>query len=400
MENRRFQFLDMAYSLLSRRRLIGSAAAAGAAVGLLLALLLPAQYTAIARVLPPQSEPSAASLLAGSIGALGGLNGGGGAVGAALGLKNPADIYIGLLKSRSVADRIIANFHLQSVYHQRYLSDTRKLLASRTDLLVEKEGLIAISVTDRDRDRAAALANAYVKGLNTQDAELADTSASQRSRFFQAELGREKSALADAEADLKQTEESSGLVQLNGQAQILIERIAQVRAEIASRGVQLQALAGGETSANPDYQRVQTEQAALQAQLRQLEHGSQSDADAGLATSSAPTIGLTYVRKLREVKYHETLLELLAKQFAAARMDEARSSPQVQIVDAAEPPDRKSGPPRALLTLAFTMLGLLIGCMLAISRDLVAGASEQEHTREQMARIRGLFRRKNRPSHA
>ncbi len=396
-------FLEIAYSILSNWRRILLWTALGATVGVVLAVLLPTEYTATARVLPPQSEPSTASLVAGSLGSLAGLGGSssGGGLGSALGLKNPAEIYIGLLKSRSVADKLITDFHLMSVYHARYPSKARKVLASHTDLLAEKEGFIAVSVTDKDRNRAADLANAYVAGLNRQDALLAMSGASRRRAFYEEQLTQEKDALADAEVDLKKTQEGTGVVQLSGQSQILLQRIAQVRAQITSHDVALHALSNSQTSANPEYQRVRSEEDALQAQLRQLQRPAvDGEAGSDLATGSLPSLGLTYVRKLREVKYHESLLELLARQYAAARMDEARSSPQVQVVDVAEPPDRKSGPPRALLILAFTVLGLLVGCMLVIARDLVSTAAKDDPVREQLARIRGLFRRGSRQAHA
>ena len=401
--------LDVVYSLLARRRRIVIFIVVGLAIGLGLALGLPKEYTATARVLPPQPESSTSSLLVGSLGGLGalsGLSGGGlsgGGVGAALGLKNPSDLYVGLLKSTTVADRLISQFHLNQVYRQRYASRTRKELARHTTFTEEKEGLISIAVTSKSPERAAAMANAYVAALNTEDEHLSLNIATSRANFLQGQLEQEKTALANAEVALKATEEQSGLVQLNGQAQLLIERIAQVRAQIAAHQVQLEALSGSETPQNPEYQRVQAELGALQSQLQQLQKSSpqtQPGSDGDLVSSSLPAVGLAYVRKLRDVKYHETLFELLARQYAAARMDQARSSPEVQVVDPATAPDHKSAPPRALLIVGFTLLGLLVGCAQVLMSALLATWLEMNGRREKYERIRGLFKRDVRQEHA
>ena len=397
---RRLVILDVFWSILSQWRRVLLATAVGVVIGLALALLLPTEYSAVARVLPRPPEQSASNLLAdGPAGALLGLSGGGG-FSSALGLKNPADLYIGLLKSRIVADKLIAAFQLQSVYRQRYVSQTRKKLASRSVFEVEKEGLITISVTDRDPARAAAMANAYVTALHGENSLLATSQARQRRLFFEEQLNEEKQALADSEVDLRKTEETTGLVQLTGQTQILLQRIAQVRAQITSHEVQLESLHSAETDQNPEYQRTKSELDALQSQLERLlvsspaaEAGSTKDVPSG----SLPSLGLAYVRKLREVKYHQTLFELLARQYAAARMDQERNTPQVQVVDVAETPDRKSWPPRTLLVIAFGLLGLLVGTAIVVGRDILDQAATDEQVASRLDRIRGFWGRRSRP---
>ena len=281
------------------------------------------------------------------------------------------------------------------MYGTHNATTTRKALAHQTLFVTEKEGLIAISVTDRDPARSAALANAYVAALNTKNGALAVSAAGQRSRFFEGQLQAEKTALADAEYALRQKEESSGLVQLNSQASLLLQRVAQVRAQIAGYSVELQSLGGSETPDNPEYQRLKTTIGALQSQLAQLESAPKGQA-AGrgvLAASSVPGVGLDYIRLVREVKYHEALLELLARQFTAARLDQARSSPEVQMVDRAEPPDQKSSPHRGLLIIGCTLLGLLLGAAWVLGRAMLAAAASDNRRRAKMDRIAGLFRR-------
>jgi len=193
--------------------------------------LVPNSFTAEAVILPPQQQQSSLAVLAS--GALGNLAGSG--MASQLGLKNPADLYIGILKSRTISDEIITRFHLQDLYHQKCLSDARSILGRHTSFASGKESLITISVQDRDPIRAAAMANAFVDELYKENSQLAVTDASQRRLFFEQLLHKEKDALSDAEIALKDTQQLTGLVAPSGQAEVLIRSAAQLRAEIASR---------------------------------------------------------------------------------------------------------------------------------------------------------------------
>ena len=325
-------------------------------------------YTAEAVFLPPGSLNGGS--LSAQLGALGALAGGAGS--ALGGLKNPADIYIGILGSRSIADGMVHRFNLQALYHKKRLSDARKALASKSKFTAGKDSLIVVSVTDHDPKRAADMANAYVQELTMQNDHLALTEAAQRRLFFEHQLTHEKDALADAEVELQKTQESTGLIDPSGQAQMEIVNIAQVRAEIASREVQLSALRGAATDQNPDVIRLRTEIGDLQRQLKNLEDSSTKNNRPGnvmVPTAKVPSLSLEYVRKLREVKYHEVLFELISKQYEAARLDESRSAPLLQVVDVAIPPDRRSAPQRLLIvTLAFVG-GLLLGAVWVLVRQ-------------------------------
>jgi uncharacterized protein involved in exopolysaccharide biosynthesis len=356
-----FHFLDLLLVLAGRKRLIFLTTLAGLLIAALLSFIVPPIFTATAVIMPPQQEESGASALMGQFGALASLTG----VGNSLGLKNPNDLYLGILKSQTIADALIKQFNLLAVYHAKTPSGGRKLLAGRSKFISGKDSLISISVLDTDPRRAAAIANAYVNQLHEMNSHLAITQASQRRVFFQEQLSNEKDRLADAEAALKQTEEETGIIEPTGQMETTIRQIAQIQAEITAHEVQLDALRMSSTAQNPDVVRLTTELASLRQQEQDLENrgqGKHLPGDISITSASAPRVGLEYVRKQRDVKYHQLLFDLLARQYEAARIDEAKAAPVIQVVDPALVPDRKSSPWRALWTVIGGFLGFLFSC--------------------------------------
>jgi uncharacterized protein involved in exopolysaccharide biosynthesis len=339
-----------------------------ALAAILVYLVMKPMYTAEATFLPPQSAPGSgmSQMMSqlGSLSSLGALSGG---------LKSPGDVYVGILKSRTIADDLIKRFDLQKIYKTKRISDTAKKLKDRSTFVSGKDTLITISVEDHDANRATSLANGYLDALYEQNGRLALTEASQRRLFFEQQLEHEKDVLADAEVELKKTEEQTGLISPGGQAQLGIDSIAQVRAEISSREIELDALKQAATDQNPAVVRLQTQIDGLQQQLQKLENGSAVRRPGNVlpATAKVPELALEYVRKEREVKYHEVLFGLIAKQYESARLDEAREAPVLQVVDRAVVPDRKSGPPRTLIMLASCLLGALAGAGWIIAKDFV-----------------------------
>ncbi len=352
--------LDVTLVLAARKRLILFSGLAVAIITALIVLFMPQTFTATATMLPPQKESSASALL-GQLGGLASLMGGGGGAASALGLKNPDDLYIGLLQSETITDQIVSRFHLMQLYKQKKLSFTRKKLKSATVIKAEKSSLISISVSDRDPERAAAMANAYIQQLHDLMSHLVVTEAGQRRLFFQQQLELEKNQLADAEAALESTEQKTGIIQPEGQAQAVIATIMQLQAQISARQVELGSLRTSATSENPEVITLQSQIAGLQAQLADFEKGHPGIAAiAGnvlTPTSQVPAAGLEYIRRMRDVKYHETLFELMARQYEMARVDEAKQAQAIQVVDPALVPDRRSWPPRTLLTLLAFVFG-------------------------------------------
>jgi len=191
---------------------------------------------------------------------------------------------------------------------------------------------------------------------------------------------------------LKETEQKTGLIQLDGQAKAIIESVVKLRALMAAKEVELHAMRLFSTEQNPDVQLGEQQLSGLRAQLALLEKQSAGPAD-GLGdvqvpTGSVPEAGLQYVRKLRDVKYAETLFELLAKQYEAARLDEAKTAAVIQVLDPAVEPDRKSSPRRSLIVALAALLGLFSSCMYGLIADAVHRMRLEPESNAQFAALR------------
>lgn len=324
-------------------------------------LLLPPTYSSKATLLPPQQQSSSVSALMGQLGGLAG------AAGSLAGLKNPNDLYVGMLQSRTVADSIIARYKLEERYKQDTMLDTRKEFEKKRRITSGKDGMISIEVDDKNPQVAADIANAHVDELMLLTKTFAITEASQRRLFFEKQLKLVKDELANAELALRKTQENTGMLQLSGQVQGIIASMAQLKGVIASKEVEAASMRTFATGQNPALVRVNEELRSLRGQLEKLQ-AKQGDKDGGLlaSTGNLPEVGLEYVRKLRDVKYYETVFELLAKQFELAKIDEAKDTSTIQQLDKAIPADKKSGPKRMMIILAGLVGGLLLGIMMAI----------------------------------
>jgi tyrosine-protein kinase Etk/Wzc len=389
------RFLTLVLILAERWTLIAAALVLATAIGLGLALLLPARYTAEVTILPPQQQNSMlTSALAsefGGLSSLASLAGGG------LGLKNQNDMYVSMFKSRIVEDALIRRFNLQAEYHKNYLSDARKVFEKRASVEGgQNDGLIHIAFEDHDPGRAAQIANGYVDQFRTLSQHLAITEASQRRVFLQGQVDQAKQHLADAEEAMKNTEQKTGLIALDSQARALIESAAYLRAQIAAKQVQIEAMRAYATDQNAGLAQAQQELTALRAQMQKLT-GSQ-DVDGMIVPRGQVTeAGLEYLRKMRDVKYYETEFALLSKQLELARLDEAREGSLIQIVDPASPPDKRSFPHRTLIVLAAACAGLFLGILIALLHARFQRMNADPQTRSMMERIRMAIARRQVP---
>jgi len=356
------------------KRLVALASAIAALVGVVVSLVLPVKYTATARIMTPQQTQSTAAFLMGQLA----MNPTGSAPlaaatgGTALSLRNPNELYLGLLASRPVADAIIREFRLDAEYRSKDMTAARKSLADNTTITSEKSTLIAISVTDRDKKRAADIANAYPEQLRALTKNLAVTEASQRRLFYEQRLKDAKEDLVAAGLALQQIEKEKGLVQLDAQAKALITSLADLHAQVAAKQVQLQALRSYSTEQNPEVQLLESQLVSLQDQTARLEERTGSPQSGGLALGDVAGAGAEYLRAEHELEYRQALFDLLLKQYDAARWDEARNAALIQVVEEAIPPDRKSAPRRLVIVLVFAALGLFGAWAYIVGKNIAA----------------------------
>ena len=364
-EDGEISLLDLLIVIAERKRTVLWVTAGFAIAAIVITLILTPSYTATVTLLPPQENSSVGAALASQLGSLGGMAA---LAGGGLGLKNPDDRYVAMLQSRTVEDAMVKRFGLMQEYHKRYLSDARKAFESHATVEAgTKDGLLHISVEDHDARRAAELANGYVDQFRDLSQHLAITEASQRRLFFQQELEKAKDNLANAEEAMEQTEQKTGVIQPDSQERALIESAASLRAQITAREVQIQGMQTYATGENSELIQAQQELAGLRAELAKL-GGSENTAgnEFMIPKGLVPKTGMEYVRRLRDVKYYETIFDILARQFEVAKLDEAKEGSVIQVVDPAITPDRKSFPRRSVIVVAATAVGLFLGILIAL----------------------------------
>jgi tyrosine-protein kinase Etk/Wzc len=388
--------LDILVLFVGDRRFIVRFVLGAAVLAIVVSLLLPIRYEAKIVLLPPTQNSSTGSALLGQLGNVGTLGSLATLAGGSLGIKNQADMYVALLTSRTVEDAMIQRFALMKEYHEKRMSDTRKEFERRTTAVAgTKDGLIRITVEDRDPKRAAELANGYVEEFRKLSASLAITEAARRRLFFEQQLQQAKDDLTGAEEAMRKTQQSTGVLQIDSQARSLIESAAVLRAQVVAKQVQIQSMRSFAAEDNPDLILAKQQLAALQTQLERMA-GSQSDigSDINLSKGRVTESGMEYLRRFRDLKYHETVFELLAKELEIAKLDEAREGAIVQVVDAAVPPDKKSSPHRLLIVIAVTICAFFVAVFWILVRNNLARAFELPENRHRLETIKRLWKAK------
>lgn len=370
--------LDLAVVLARRVRLLAGLPLAVGLVVLAASFLVKPTFTASTQLLPPQQQSSTAAAILGSLGGAAGALGGGLA-----GLKNPADQWVGLLKSRVIADALIQRFDLKNLYENEYLFQTRNALAGNTRISAGKDGLIDIEVDDHDPQRAATMANAYVEELQRLTNALAVTEAAQRRLFFQKQLQEAKAGLIKAEVALKEGGINASVLKTSPEA--AVTQLAQAQAAVAAQEVKVRVLRGSMTESNPEVRQAALELDSLRAQLRRAEQATPGQGQADAAQ---------YIARYREFKYYETLFELFARQYELARADEARDGALVQVVDPAVVPEYKSKPKRALLAVLATVLTFLLCATWVLVANALQNYRQRPGGAEKLGQLRQALRRR------
>jgi uncharacterized protein involved in exopolysaccharide biosynthesis len=388
--------LDLLIVLAARKRLILWITAVFAILAIVVSLILPPRYTATVVLLPPQQNSSLSTQLAAQLGSIGGiaasLAGGGGSL-----LRNPNDMYVAMFKSHFVEDAMVERFELMREYRKKYRSDARKRFEHYATVDGSgKDGLIHISVEDRDPQRATDLANGYVDQFRNLTEHLAITEAGQRRLFFEKQLQQANQSLTDAEESLKETEEKTGLIAIDAQTRALIESAALLRAQVAAKEVQIQAMRTYATGENAQLVEAQQELDSLRAQLTRLAGTSDDSGGIIVPKGQMSAGGVEYVGKLRDVKYYEAIFEILARQFELAKLDEAKEGAVIQVVDPATVPDKRSFPKRTIIVILATFVGLLAGISAALCQAAYDRMKDDPDTSSKLSFLRQTWSDKRR----
>ena len=352
--------IEILVQFARRKRLIAIVTGASMFVGLLFCILLPIQYKSVTKIMPQRQTQSTTTFL-------NSMPGGGvmsDAMSGGLNLRDPNAIYIGLLKSRPIADAIINTFNLTQVYRVKDMTAARKQLQENTEIVSELSTLISISVTGKDKKLSADIANAYTDQLRALSKAISVTEASKRRLFFEDQLKSQKDVLIAAEVALQQVEQNKGLIHLDMQAGSIIGGLAMLRGQISAKQVELQALRSYSTEHNPEVQLAENELASMQKEAAQMKQTSPSSGDEDMGLKDIPQAGLDIIRAERELHYQQAFFDTLLRQYEAARLDEAKEAAVIQVVEPAIQPERKSSPHRMVILLLSLVGGFFASCLL------------------------------------
>ncbi len=332
-------------------------------------------FTATTKFMPPLPGQGSAAMMFQSLGALGGL------AGAATGLKNPNDQFLGFLASESVSHALIQRFKLIQRYEADYRSDALKKLAGTSRFVSGKDGLITVEVDDEDPAFAASLANGYIDELGNLLKRLAITEAQYRRVFYEKQLSDTKEKLSAAEQALRASGVNSSVLRQSPDASIRL--VAELQARIAAQEIKLSSLRGFLAESAPDFKQAQIEISALRAQLAKAESSTQA--------STPGTGDANYLARYRDVKYFESLFEFFARQFEVAKTDEAREGTVIQVVDVALPPDKKSKPKKAIIAILVTLASGMLLLVFVFVRQAWRGASRHPESASKLSSLKHSF---------
>jgi len=366
--------LDLLQVVVDNLRLLvlGPLVCGLAALGISFAIV--PTFTAKTQFLPPQQQQSSAASMLASIGALGGL------AGAATGLKSPADQYIAFMKSVSVQDALIERFELMKKYEAKIKIEARLALTGSVRIASGKDGLISVEVDDKDPKFAADLANAHVDELRNLLSRLAVTEAQQRRLFFENQLQITKLNFTKADLALKSSGINSSV--LKSSPASAVEVVARLKAGISVQEVKLGSMRNYLTENSPDFKQALSELASLKSQLSKAEK--EEPASQGASD---------YVARYREFKYQETMFELFTKQFELAKVDESREGAVIQVLDLAEPPEKKAKPKEAMIAMIATVASGFALLLFVFVRAAMKNAAQDEETRLKLFALKGAWQR-------
>jgi uncharacterized protein involved in exopolysaccharide biosynthesis len=356
----------------SGRRFIARMALMGLIAGTLLAFLLPKRYTSVARLMPPDGQSSSSmAMLAALAGKSGGLAG---VAGDLLGINGSGALFVGILQSQTVQDRLVQRFDLKRVYRDRLEEDARKDLAERTGIAEDrKSGIITISVTDRDAHRATAITQAYVDELNHLAAELSTSAAHRERVFLEERLKAVKQDLDQAALDFSQFSSKNTAIDMKEQARAMVDAAARLQGELIAAESEQKGLEAIYAPGNFRVRAVEARIAELRRQLEKLGggEGDQVAAPSGELYPSIrqlPILGVQYADLYRRTRIQEAVYETLTQQCELAKVQEAKETPSVKVLDPASLPERKSFPPRISIMMLCVSLGLAAGVFWVIVR--------------------------------
>ncbi len=368
-----------------------------------ISLLLPSWYTATTTLLPPEKETPFIGLTASILGGFSGAS----EMSLPL-MATPSDIIAAILRSRSVGEKVIEKAGLMEVYRTTSKEQALKELATRIKVKVTEEGMVSLDFEDRDRERAAEVANLFIQEAD-RISRTASTSRARNTRLFiEKRMERTRKDLTRAEEDLREFQELHKTISLDEQMKTAIQTAADLRAEMVMDEIELNVLSQNLSFSHPQIQRLRSKIFQIRKQLDKLEFGDQESAPdenqvLDVPFSEVPKLSLELARLTRDLKIQEAIFELLSQQYEEAKIQEAKDTPTIQVLDRAVPPEKRSRPRRAMMVVMAAVASLFVGTVFvfgleylkALQKENPEGFKRIEEAfsalREDLQHIKGLF---------
>jgi len=382
--------------LWAERRFLLRAAVVGLVLSLAVSFLLPVRYESQTRLMPPEQQGSSGIAMLAALGSKGIGDSASGSSGSSessealpgavfkgrlgsfptdlLGLKPTGAMLADLLRGPTVQDTLIQKFDLRRIYHARYFQDARKALDSQTTIKEDrKSGVISIAVTDRDPYRAQQMATTYVEAVNTLLAQVSASSARRERMFLEQRIKTAKENLDAAAQEYSVYASKTGALDVPAQTKAVVGSEAVLQGRLVAAESELQGLQQIYTDNNIRIRTLQARIAELKQQVENLS-GNNSNGDprqsqiAGDMPSfrKLPLVGVRWANLYRESKIQEAIYEMLTQEYELAKVQEAKETPTINVLDAAMVPERKSFPPRTIITILGGPLSLLFAAAFVI----------------------------------
>ncbi len=363
----------------------------GLAVFGALARIIPPQYDSVVRLMPPDQESSSRALMAAMVSRA--ADGIGVDAGDLLGTKSSGALFIGMLRSRTIEDEIIAKFDLRKVYYVRRWDSARKKLEQCTSIAEDKKsGIITITVRDHSRERAQQMAQMYVDELNAHVNSLSVSSAGREREFLQQRLEVVKADLNSAARDFSQFASRNAAIDIPQQGKTMLEAAAAIQGQVIAAESELRGLQQMYGAENVRVLAVKARISELQEQLQKIGGDTASGSDSLYPSiRKLPLLGVTYADLYRRTKIEEAVFENLTRQYELAKVEEAKEIPTVRILDAPNYAERLAFPPRALMLLVGPIFGLAAGIVWVFVRAEWAALEEADPRRRLALRAAGLL---------
>lgn len=388
MENKlvREQRIARLRLLWERRQFLWKSVGASLVIAIVIAFLIPKKYDSTAHLMPPDSQSQTGMALMAALAGRSGSGELGSLAGNLLGIRTTGDLFIGILKSRTMQDRLVNQFQLQKLYGVSGVDKARMKLDENTEISSDRlSGIITLTVRDHDPERAAAMGQAYIDGLNSMVATLSTSSARRERIFLEDRLTEVRQSLEAAEKDFSQFASKNTAIDIPEQGKAMVTAAATLAGQLIAAESELEGLKQIYTDNNVRVRSVSARVDELRQQLQKMggqdtnsHPDGQGDQSLFPSIRQLPLLGVTYADLYRRTKVQEAVFEALTQEYELAKVEEAKEIPTVKVLDAPNVPERKSFPPRLLIICAAAFLSLALGVVWLLGTDHWANIDSQD----------------------